>query len=128
MTYCRAISFRMISTRSNLARASDARALLPFGHSRDRRATTFCSAARAVSTRRMIATRRAIRSGFPCDMAKISAATISAADSSVMLKFGLRFENDNRVPLKPAGITHGQALRRTGQNIAPQAVNHGALP
>ena len=124
MTYSRAISCRMISTRSSLAAASPARAFVPFGHSSVRKATTFCSLARASRTARINATLRAIRRGFPSDIAKISAATISAADSSEMFRSGLCLGNDNRALLRPDAITHGHAFPRKGKSRSTLFVNH----
>ena len=109
MTYIRPISFRMISTRSIRAAASPARAFVPFGHSSARKATTFCSAALASSSFRITATRRAIFCGFPSDNAKMSAATISAADSSEMLRSGFGFVRDCNATLqrpKVSGYSH----------------------
>jgi hypothetical protein len=123
MTYSWAISFKMISTRSILARASAARALVPFGHFSERRPTTFCSAARAASVARINATHRAIRRGFPSDSAKMSAATISAADSSEMVRSGLRFRKGNQHSPRPEGIAHGQAFARKGKSDRTTFVN-----
>ena len=124
MTYSRAISFRMISTRSIRAAASPARAFVPFGQSSARIATTFCSAARVSSTFRITATRRAILCGFPSDRAKISAATISAADSSEMVKSGWCFLACKGALQQLEGSQHGQAYTRKRKDYRRVIINH----
>lgn len=124
MTYSRAISFKMISTRSIRAAASPARALVPCGHSSARIATTFCSAARVSSTFRIMATRRAIFCGLPSDNAKMSAATISAADSSEMVSSGWCFGDCNCALQRRKANEYSHACTRKGKTCRTVSVNH----
>ena len=123
MTYSRAISFNITSTRSSRAAASPARAFVPCGHSSARIATTLWSAARVSRIFRIIATRRAIFCGLPSDSAKMSAATSSAADSSEMVKSGWCFRDCKGALQSRKANKYSHACTRKGKGCRTVGVN-----
>jgi hypothetical protein len=62
--------------------------------------------------------------GFPSDSAKISAATISAADSSEMVKSGWCFLACNDSSRQLEGSQHGHACTRKRKDYRSVIINH----
>jgi hypothetical protein len=62
--------------------------------------------------------------GFPSDSAKISAATISAADSSEMVKSGWCFLACKGALQQLEGSQHGQAYTRKRKDYRRVIINH----
>lgn len=106
------------ATLSSRANASGARAGDVWG---ERSFTTFCMADRCSRNRRILRMVRRMRRGFPRDCTYTIAATISAADSSEMVRSGSRLGSGGTVELlmwNPTVALYGPAYNRLKHTVS----------